>query len=1241
MSRRVFRTKSLPLNLQSLDRRDLPSAVLPFSDGFEASTLGANWAQSATNNGAVSVTTGNSPISGSRHVLVAPSASGINSRSELILHVDLSGVKNALFTFKEKEFNDLDHPMPATFTGTSNTDGVALSVDGTNWYRIVSLTGTASQNTTQTYTYNLGQIAANNGIELTGDTMIKFQNYSNQAAPNGGFAFDDVNITISGSVSGKFYQDANADGVYQVGETLSAGHTVYLDSNNDGRMTVGSETAVFTEQLPAPILDSTRSLYPLHVYTSGNPTVGDVDVTIALAHTFTGDLDISLIAPDGRRVLLSSDNGGSGDNYFVTKFDDDAATSITAGSAPFNGTFRPEGKLSDMVGAPIQGWWYLEIVDDTASDVGTLGGWSLDLSRVYKSVVNQPISESAVLYSTIQIPDPYYDDMDVVVNIDHPNVGDLSILLATPLNDWVYLAKNNGGSGNNFVNTRFDDEASVDIANGSAPFTGHFRPNQKISKLEDLGVVFGQYELRVADDVAGLTGTLKDFSIVLTETFTAGADPVLAGNPGYSDRYADFTVDHIDGPILDVDALVYVEHGNDAALNLELSNVDSNTKVTLTNGLSFGGASGKNFFNTRFDDEALLEVIGDTGPYTGSYRPAEALTEFDGMDANGEWRIKVDNTKLASGQLNWAALIFRTADVRTNFTAQLIPDQTTITSNLTVAGFTGNIADLNVQVNINHTYDGDLDVYLTAPNGKKVELFTDVGAGGDNFSGTILDDEATTLISNGVVPFSGSFRPEGSLADFDGIDPNGTWTLTITDDAQNDSGLLGGWSLIVTTGERFDVTDAKGEYSFDNIAPGNITLRVNDNTGIDWTNPDTGKYSESIAYGTTLTGRDFGYMVDNSAPTANFQTFPSIYLNAPASSINLIFNEPVTGVDSADFALFFGNTTVSLAGATVTTDDNITWTINNLAALNALNGQYHIVLNSVGTGIMDKAMNPMSSFSNPTLYWSVDTVAPVITSLVRVDPAVNNLGQVSWDYAFSEGVYGLSVSNFELTGTAAAGAQIVSLAGGYVYADVFNNGTLGIKLANSTGAADAAGNPISNIPFTGETYTIARPVTQVTSVKVNDGAAQRSQVKSLTVTFNQIPDFAVSPGAAFALKRQGDNATVGLNADWNGNTVTLTFASGPLQNGSLNDGRYDLTVFKSQVANLDGNQDGMAGEDYSFNLHRLFGDADGNGAVTSSDFAEFRKVFGTGGPSIFDYDGDLGVNSNDFAEFRKRFGLSV
>ncbi|MEX2140126.1 MAG: S8 family serine peptidase [Pirellulales bacterium] len=125
-----------------------------------------------------------------------------------------------------------------------------------------------------------------------------------------------------------------------------------------------------------------------------------------------------------------------------------------------------------------------------------------------------------------------------------------------------------------------------------------------------------------------------------------------------------------------------------------------------------------------------------------------------------------------------------------------IPDRGMITSTIEVAAALS-IADVDIGLDITHTFDGDLDVFLVAPNGTRVELFTDVGGGGANFVRTVLDDEASASIQTSGAPFTGRFRPEGQLSAFDSLETLGTWTLQITDDAGADVGTLTGWELIV------------------------------------------------------------------------------------------------------------------------------------------------------------------------------------------------------------------------------------------------------------------------------------------------------------------------------------------------------------------------------------------------------------------------------------------------------------
>ena len=103
-----------------------------------------------------------------------------------------------------------------------------------------------------------------------------------------------------------------------------------------------------------------------------------------------------------------------------------------------------------------------------------------------------------------------------------------------------------------------------------------------------------------------------------------------------------------------------------------------------------------------------------------------------------------------------------------------------------------------MKVKLSHKTDDQLNVYLVAPNGTRVELFTDVGGSGDNFTDTVLSDEAATSISSGSAPFTGTFRPEGSLSVLDNMSVNGNWTLEVSDDTKGQAGKLLGWSLTIT-----------------------------------------------------------------------------------------------------------------------------------------------------------------------------------------------------------------------------------------------------------------------------------------------------------------------------------------------------------------------------------------------------------------------------------------------------------
>jgi subtilisin-like proprotein convertase family protein len=131
-------------------------------------------------------------------------------------------------------------------------------------------------------------------------------------------------------------------------------------------------------------------------------------------------------------------------------------------------------------------------------------------------------------------------------------------------------------------------------------------------------------------------------------------------------------------------------------------------------------------------------------------------------------------------------------------TQQKITSGKVVRSTITVPQ-TFTVADVNVKIDIDHTFNRDLRAFLINPSGTRVELFTHVGSSGDNFRSTVIDDEARLPFERGVAPFTGAFYPEGigaqRLSLLDGEGAHGVWTLEITDSFKQDNGALRSWSL--------------------------------------------------------------------------------------------------------------------------------------------------------------------------------------------------------------------------------------------------------------------------------------------------------------------------------------------------------------------------------------------------------------------------------------------------------------
>lgn len=138
--------------------------------------------------------------------------------------------------------------------------------------------------------------------------------------------------------------------------------------------------------------------------------------------------------------------------------------------------------------------------------------------------------------------------------------------------------------------------------------------------------------------------------------------------------------------------------------------------------------------------------------------------------------------------------------------AQALTADGTTTDTLTLSS-SSQISDLNLMLNISHTFVGDLSVTLEHQDGSTTsvavierpgEPASQYGCDKPDINAT-LDDEASDPVENQCAAsgtaISGTFTPNNALDAFDGQSLNGTWRLKVSDAFAEDTGTLNSWCL--------------------------------------------------------------------------------------------------------------------------------------------------------------------------------------------------------------------------------------------------------------------------------------------------------------------------------------------------------------------------------------------------------------------------------------------------------------
>lgn len=126
--------------------------------------------------------------------------------------------------------------------------------------------------------------------------------------------------------------------------------------------------------------------------------------------------------------------------------------------------------------------------------------------------VPKPIPDLIQTKDTIYVSQSgIVEDISINLTVMHPDDGEIVFFL-NKLSGSALLSQYNGVGGQNYVNTTFDDSASLGIKQGTPPFTGTYRPESYLSNLHSQEMQ-GYWVLRIYDKAAGNQGTLLNWSL--------------------------------------------------------------------------------------------------------------------------------------------------------------------------------------------------------------------------------------------------------------------------------------------------------------------------------------------------------------------------------------------------------------------------------------------------------------------------------------------------------------------------------------------------------------------------------------------------------------------------------------------------------------------------------------------------------------------------------------------------------
>ncbi len=373
-----------------------------------------------------------------------------------------------------------------------------------------------------------------------------------------------------------------------------------------------------------------------------------------------------------------------------------------------------------------------------------------------------------------------------------------------------------GGVSGTRLSDWLDPDATGALTVGTIGNGMSTTPSASVSHLGDVGGPFTNPSTTYT--LSNGTGSTLNYSVALTTNFGILLNGGTAPLSGSLLNGASVNVIVTLGPAINTlpvgvfnETIAFTDITNTITTNVPHTVEVGQTLVDVTPAIGFdsGGALGGPFTSTQAytvtsqrptttniqasADQPWISLNGSAGPVSATLvgiGDFSVVTVGISAAANslpaGLQTGSVTFTNLNDGSfvtrpvtLDVGRLVFTSTD-----TPIAIPDNTPAgISSVIIVPDSFCIGDVDVDLDITHTFIGDLLVNLIAPDGTSITLHNETGGGAANLV-VSYDDEAG-------IPADGP----GALTDLDGLESLGAWTLHVSDNAGADVGTLNSWTL--------------------------------------------------------------------------------------------------------------------------------------------------------------------------------------------------------------------------------------------------------------------------------------------------------------------------------------------------------------------------------------------------------------------------------------------------------------